>query len=126
MKVNLKYIIVFSILLAIEVFIALFVRDKIIRPFIGDILVIVLMYSFIRSIVQKTIKFLPVYLFLLAVFVEITQYFHLVDKLGLKDNKFMATVLGTSFDVKDILCYFIGSIILIFWERKLEPSLGRS
>jgi len=86
--------------------------------------VIVLMYSFIRSIVQKTIKFLPVYLFLFAVFVQITQYFHLVDKLGLKDNKFI-TVMGTSSDVKDILCYFLGSIVFIFWEKKFEPSLNK-
>ena len=126
MKVNFKYLIAFFALFITEVFIALFVRDKIVRPFFGDVLVIVLMYSFIRSIVQRPIKFLPVYLFLFAVFVEITQYFQLVDKLGLKDNKVMATIMGTSFDVRDILCYFAGAVILIVWEKKFEPQCKKS
>jgi len=126
MKVNFKYLIAFFALFITEVFIALFVRDKIVRPFFGDVLVIVLMYSFIRSIVQRSIEFLPVYLFLFAVFVEITQYFQLVDKLGLKDNKVMATIMGTSFDVRDILCYFAGAVILIVWEKKFEPQCKKS
>lgn len=126
MKINLKYLAAFFILFITEVFIALFVKDKIIRPFIGDVLVIVLMYTFIRGVMQKPIKRLPIYLFLFAVMVEITQYFHLVDRLGLKDNKIMATIMGTSFDVRDILCYFAGTVILIIWEKNFEPKLKKS
>jgi hypothetical protein len=92
-------------------------KDKIIRPFIGDILVVILMYTFIRGIIQKPIKGLPIYLFLFATIVEITQYFHLVDRLGLSDNKLLATIMGTSFDIRDVLCYLAGTIILIAWEK---------
>lgn len=125
MKLNRKYLVAFSVLLIIEVFIALFVRDKIIRPFIGDVLVVVLMYTFIRGITVRPIKALPIYLFLFSVTVEVTQYFRLVDRLGLRDNKLMATVMGTSFDLKDILCYFAGTVILILWEKFFEPRLNR-
>ena len=117
MKLNLKYLIAFFILFVTEIFIALFVKDKIIRPFIGDILVVILMYTFISTILNKPLKGLPIYLFLFAVVVEITQYFHLVDRLGLGNNKLMATIMGTSFDVRDILCYFIGTVLLIIWEK---------
>lgn len=124
MKFNLKYLAAFLILFITEVFIALFVKDKIIRPFIGDVLVVILMYTFIRGISGKPIKGLPIYLFLFAVVVEITQYFHLVDKLGLRNNKFMSAIMGTSFDIRDILCYFIGTVILIVWEKicNLQPN----
>ncbi|WP_010251080.1 ribosomal maturation YjgA family protein [Acetivibrio cellulolyticus] len=125
MKINKKYLITFLILFAVEVLIALFVHDKIIRPFIGDVLVIVLMYTFIRGITQKAIKGLPIYLFLFAVIVEVTQYFHLVDMLGLRDNKLLSTIMGTSFDIRDVLCYFAGTVILVAWE-KIESSREKS
>lgn len=117
---NLKYFIMFLILFATEIFIALFVKDKIIRPFVGDILVMLLMYTFIRSVLVKQIKRLPVYLFVFAVAVEISQYFKLVEVLGLSNNKFIAVIMGTSFDIKDIACYLAGSIILIVWEMKCK------
>ena len=126
MKFNLKYLAAFFILFITEVFIALFVKDKIIRPFIGDVLVVILMYTFIRGILSKPIKGLPIYLFLFAVVVEITQYFHLVDKLGLGNNKLMSTIMGTSFDIRDILCYLIGFVILIVWEKIYNPQYNKA
>lgn len=63
MKINIKYMLAFIILLITETFIALFINDTIIRPYIGDILVIILMYTLIKAFIQKSIKLLPVYLF---------------------------------------------------------------
>ncbi len=117
MKINKRYLLVFIVLLIIEVIIALFVRDTIIRPYIGDILVVILMYTFIRGFIKKPIKYLPVYLFIFAFAVEIAQYFRIIDILNLHDNKLAATIVGTSFDIKDILCYLVGTIVLIIWER---------
>ena len=120
MKINIKYIFVFIILLITEIFIALFINDTIIRPYIGDILVVILMYTFIRGFIQKPIKFLPVYLFFFASTVEVIQYYRIVDLLHLQNNKVISTIIGTSFDIKDILCYLIGSIILIIWDKVME------
>jgi len=44
---NLKYLILTTILFAIEVLIALFVTDKIIRPFVGDVLIVILLYCLV-------------------------------------------------------------------------------
>lgn len=120
MKINKKYLISFIILFLVEVFIALFVKDTIIRPYIGDILVVILLYLLIKSFVVKEIKLLPIYIFLFAVFVELMQYFKIVEILNLQDNKFMSTIIGTSFDFKDIICYLVGTIIIIVWEKFLK------
>lgn len=117
MKINKKYIISFLILFIVEALIALFVHDNFIRPYIGDILVIILMYTFIRGVIDKKIKILPIYLFLFASFVEVMQYFKVVELLNLENNKVASIIMGTSFDIKDILCYFIGSMILIIYEN---------
>lgn len=116
MKINIKYIFAFLILLAIEILIALFMHDKFIRPYIGDVFVIILLYCLIRSFVRK-VKFLPYYLFLLGVIVEITQYFKIVYLLNLQDNKILSIIAGSSFDIKDILCYLAAMIILIIWDK---------
>lgn len=116
MKINVKYILAFIILFIMETFIALFINDTIIRPFIGDILVVILMYTFIRGFIQKPIKLLPLYLFIFSSTVEVVQYYRIVDLLHIQNNKLMSTIIGTSFDIKDILCYLIGSIILVIWD----------
>ncbi|MFT5385169.1 MAG: hypothetical protein ACI81W_002574, partial [Saprospiraceae bacterium] len=38
-----------AFLFLIEVGIAVFIQDRIIRPYIGDLLVVILIYCFIRS-----------------------------------------------------------------------------
>lgn len=123
MKINIKYLVTFAILFFIEVFIALFVYDSIIRPLVGDILVIILMYTFIKSFIRKQIKLLPFYLFLFAASVEIAQYFNIVEVLNLQDNRLASTVIGTTFDARDVLCYFIGAALL-FGIEKLQKYLS--
>lgn len=48
MKKRIFYIISFLVIFCIEVFIALYVRDSFVRPYMGDALVVVLVYSFVR------------------------------------------------------------------------------
>ena len=117
MKLNKKYLFAFLITFAIEVIIALFIKIILIRGFVGDILVIVLMYCFIKAFISKPIKLLPLYLFIFASAVEIAQYFNIVEKLNLQDNKFFRIIIGTTFDINDILCYFIGAVILFINQR---------
>ncbi|WP_293659447.1 ribosomal maturation YjgA family protein [Anaeromicrobium sp.] len=121
MRINMKYIFAFVILFVTEFSIAIFVKDTIIRPYIGDVLVVILMYTLIRGLIPKSIKHLPLYLFLFALSVELAQYFRVVDILSLQDNKVISTIIGATFDTIDILCYLIGTVILIIWER-IEKS----
>lgn len=118
MKINIKYFIVFIVIFLSEVIITLFINDKFIRPYIGDILVMVLMYTFIKSFIKKEIILLPVYLFMFATFVEVIQYFNILQLIGLENNKILSIILGSTFDIKDILCYLIGSIILLIYEYR--------
>lgn len=104
------------VLLFIEVVIALFVHDEFIRPYIGDVLVVILIYTLIRTIVPERIKILPLLVFIFAVGVECLQYIHIVELLGVWDNRFLRVLIGGTFDIKDIGCYFIGCLILGVYE----------
>ncbi len=107
------YAIITVVLLAIEVLIALFVHDNFIRPYVGDIIVVMVIYTFIRMIVPERVRLLPGYILCFAVLVEVLQYFRIVEVLGLNDNRFFSVLIGSVFDVKDIICYAIGCILII-------------
>lgn len=110
------YTAVTILLLIIEILIALYVHDDFIRPYAGDILVVVVIYSFLRIWIPEKVRLLPLYVFLFAVFVEVLQYFDLAALLGLGDNRFFRILLGATFDIRDILCYGAGCLVLGIWE----------
>ena len=64
MKKRFFYIISFLLIFCIEVLIALYVRDNFIRPYVGDMLVVVLVYSFARIFLPTGIPRMPFYVFL--------------------------------------------------------------
>ena len=101
MKKRIFYIISFLVIFCMEVLIALYVRDRFIRPYVGDMLVVVLVYSFVRIFLPTGIPRMPFYVFLFACFVEVLQYFRLVETLGVT-NRVARIVLGSTFDYSSI------------------------
>lgn len=113
---RLFYAIATFILLVTEVLIALFVHDGFVRPYVGDVLVVAVIYTFIRIFVPEKCPLLPLFVFIFAAAVEVSQYFRLVELLGLGNNRFFRVLIGSVFDWKDILCYAIGCLILGAYE----------
>ncbi len=110
------YVIATVLLLAIEVCIALFVHDKFIRPYVGDMLVVIVIYTFVRMFIPEKCRLLPLYIFLFAAGVEVLQLIGIVELLGLQDNRFFSVLIGSTFDIKDILCYAAGCALLAVYE----------
>jgi len=115
-KPRFVYAVAFCMLLFLEILIGLFVHDDFIRPYIGDVLVTVLICCLCRIIIPKGVSALPIYVFAFAMLVEIGQYFELVKVLGLEDNAFISTIVGTTFSVMDLVCYAVGCIA--FWATE--------
>ncbi len=115
---NKKYFYLTLLLFLIEVCIAVFVNDGFIRPFIGDVLVVILIYCFVRAFwnIRPFIVALSVLAF--SYTIEVLQYFNFVNKLGLQNNKILAVALGSIFDWKDIIAYTIGVIAVLWLENK--------
>lgn len=113
-----KRIINFAIFLALlftEILIALCIHDNFIRPYVGDILVVAVVYFFLRILFPEKYSWLPAAVFAFAVLVEVSQYFHLVELLGIT-NPILKVALGSVYGTKDIVCYGIGCIILAGYE----------
>ncbi len=123
---RIKYLVVTVVLLILEVLIAIFVHDKFVRPYVGDVLVTVLLCTFLRIFIPSGIKLLPLYVFIFAALVEILQYFNIVEILGLSDNRFLSILVGSVFDIKDIICYAIGCVIVFALESKFNGMKERN
>ena len=119
MNKRLTYGILAVVLTAIEVLIALFVHDSFVRPYVGDMLVVIVVYCFVRIIIPEGVHLLPLYVFLFAALVEVLQFFHIVDVVGLGGSAFFRTLIGGTFDIKDVACYGIGCVLLgvLEWIR---------
>lgn len=109
-KLRISFLAVFVLLLAVEVLIALFVHDDFVRPYVGDMIVTVVVWSFLRIIFPDRFKLMSLYVMIFAILVEVGQYFHYTELLGIT-NPVLVTMMGTSFAWADIACYAVGCVI---------------
>ena len=106
-KLNKKAFFIAILIFIIEVLIALYIKDKIIRPFVGDVLVVIFIYYFIKSFINTKAIYIAIFTLLFSFLVEILQYFNFVNLIGLGNNKAARIIIGTSFSWIDLLCYFV-------------------
>jgi hypothetical protein len=123
---NKKYFLLTVFLFIVEVLIALFVRDAIIRPYVGDVLVVILIYCFIKTFFNWPVVPVAIGVLLFAFTVEALQYFKVVELLGLQDSKLARIVIGTSFAWLDMLTYVIGIAAVILIEKSQSKPLLKS
>ncbi|MGD1850506.1 MAG: DUF2809 domain-containing protein [Cyanophyceae cyanobacterium] len=100
--------IIFVALFIVEVVIAVFVNDQFIRPILGDVLVVILIFFFLRSFLTAKTQWLGLGTLAFSWAIEFAQYFQVVRHLGWQNNAVARTVIGTTFDWKDLLAYTVG------------------
>lgn len=116
------YYFVWSVVLfLIELGIAIFLNDDFIRPYVGDVLVVILIYATVRAFFKVSISTAAIAVLLFAFGVEFLQYFRIVEILGLESSAIARTVIGTTFVWEDLIAYTIGVGILL----GLEKAMGR-
>ena len=113
---NLKFIILSIVLFMIEISIALFIRDRLVRPFVGDMLVVILIFTVCRSFIKADNFRLALSVLVFSFAVEIGQYFNLISILGLQHSELLRTVIGTTFDFHDLLAYSAGVSLIVLIE----------
>ncbi len=109
LRFNLPSFLISLLLLAILVFIALYVRDGFVRPFLGDVLVVIWLFYFLRSFLRPSDNVLILITLLIAYCIEIAQYFKILTWLGLEHIAALRIVFGATFDFYDLLAYTLGA-----------------
>lgn len=114
---NKKYFAIAVVIFMIEIAIALFVHDSFVRPYLGDVLVVILIYCFLKSFLNLTVVQAAAFVLLFSFAIEFLQYLNIVNTLHLENSKIARTVIGTSFSWIDLLTYVIGLAIVIAVEK---------
>ena len=117
LKFNAKYFALTMLIFFTEVLIALFVHDRFVRPYIGDVLVVVLIYCFLMTFLHWPYMQVAIFVLLFAFAVEVLQYFKLVEILGLQNSKLARIVIGTAFAWIDFVAYFAGFCVILVAEK---------
>lgn len=105
----------------LEVFIAAFLHDRIIRPYVGDLLAVVFLYCLVQSVAPLPVGPTLAGVLLVAYALEALQYVHLLAHLGLQHSRLAAVVLGSHFEWVDMLAYTLGAL-LIWGAEKLRAA----
>jgi len=113
---SLKFLLIFLAIFIVEILIGKYLDDAIIRPFGGDVLVVVLIYAFFRVFLKTNNRLLALGVLIFSFAIEFLQRANYVTWLGLEHNKLMCIVLGTSFSYYDLLAYFVGYLICLLFK----------
>ena len=103
--------------LGIEIAIARFVHDDFVRPYLGDSLAVVAVYFALRAVTRSRVVAAVAIAFAFACAIEVGQFFHLVDLLGLGANRVARIVLGSTFVLTDFVAYAGGALCVLAAER---------
>ena len=112
---RLGYALAFLVLLAAEVVLALFVRDRFFRPYVGDVLAVPAVYCFLRIFLPRGLPWLPAGVVLSPDWWRRDRGSSWPDIWGWTRSPFHI-LLGSVFDWADLLCYIIGGALILLAE----------
>lgn len=124
MQFHKKYLVLAALLFLVEIVIAVFFHDRIIRPYGGDFLVVILLYCLVRGIFNIPIISAALSVLAFSFCIEILQYFNLVNRLGLQDYTIARIVIGSSFEWFDLVAYTLGIILVLCIELNATKRAG--
>lgn len=115
---RLKPFIAFLLLFLVEVGIALWVDDAIIRPFFGDFLAVIALFFLLKTFLNLSDLNLAFTAVGVAYFLEFLQYCNFLKAVGLEKYKIIVIVLGSSFDWRDVFAYTLGIFAVFLFDKE--------
>lgn len=122
---NKKYFFWSITLFLVLVYIALFVNDKFVRPFLGDVIVVGWLYLSLKSFIKGNCYKLAHFVLVFAYAVEVSQYLNLVSILGLQHIDAVRIIFGATFDWLDLVAYTIGWGCILLIKRSITQEASR-
>jgi hypothetical protein len=111
----------FVALFGTEVIIALFFRDPLIRQWLGDVLVVMLVAYFVHAFAAFPMRQIAIGAWLFAIGIELLQGLQLIERLGWQDSLLAHWTIGSTFDWKDIFAYTLGGLVIMVIHPNRKP-----
>ncbi len=119
---NKRYFIAFLLLLSIEIIIAIFIKQGFIRFVFGDFLVVIMLYYFFKNFVKINSLYIAITVLIIAFSIEFLQLIDVFSILNIPKNTFTKLVLGTTFNVEDLIAYTLGITTILMIDATKTPT----
>lgn len=100
-----------------------FNNDSFVRGYIGDFIIVILLYFFIKSIYD----FQPINLALItltfAFLTEFMQYIGIMNYFGLGNNLISKIIIGSEFDPFDLIAYVLGLCLAYYIDDRIIKKI---
>lgn len=120
-KLNKFYLVLTSILFAIEVSIAVYVKTGFIRNTLGDFLVTILLFCVFKSFLKVDSVKLGAFVLAFAFLIEFLQLLNILEYLNI-ENTLVRIILGTTFHISDLIAYTLGMLAIVIIDTKLRKN----
>lgn len=121
-NINKDYLLISIAILIVETMIALFAKDKFIRPILGDYLAVILLFYLFATFLKISKNSIALITLAISYTIEGLQYIQILELLHLDNIKILNILLGTSFSWTDMLAYTLGTltVLLIHNYKKIK------
>lgn len=117
---NVRYFLLFLLLLATETAIAVFLKTGFIRHTFGDFLLVILLYCFIKSFWNAKPLTVGILVLLFAYGIEFLQLSNFLEYFNLSNSKAAHLIFGNTFEIPDLVAYSLGIVTTLFAEHLLQ------
>ncbi len=100
-----------------EVAIAFIIKTGFIRYTFGDYLVVILLYAIIRGCTNLKVWVSALVVLLIAYLIEMLQLVHFLTYFNLENNPTANLILGSTFQMGDLLAYTLGILTVLIFEH---------
>lgn len=122
LKFNDIYFITSIIILFFEIIIVIGFPNGFVRYTLGDYLVVILLFCLIKSFIKVNSMYLAISVLLFAFLIEFLQLANLLKIINLEHNYLAKLILGSTFQISDLIAYTLGIITILCIEFKLKKS----
>ncbi|MDQ2770965.1 MAG: DUF2809 domain-containing protein [Bacteroidota bacterium] len=111
-------------LLLLEILIAVYMHDRVIRPYAGDFLATIFVYCLLRSFVRASAGRLAGAALAFSYLIEGLQYVNLLNRLGWH-SRAAGIIFGSHFEWSDLLAYTLGMglVLAVEWGRDKSAQI---
>lgn len=118
MKIRAPYLLAAFFLVAVEVFIAAFVHDGFVRPYLGDTIATILVYVVLMVFPAVTSNWAIMGALVVSFLVEWMQFIHMLEYVGMENNKMAVLFFGSAASWEDVVAYSIGGVMVYLFTQK--------
>ena len=111
------YFLGFLVLFAIECLIAYFVKDRFVRPYLGDFLVVIMIYCFLMAVSRLSVFKALIIVLIFSHAVEFLQLLNIAQVMQYQPPEIVMIILGSSFSWWDILAYSLAGLFIYGIEK---------